>query len=147
MSYDLPQEEADRLLSLEKYALRAAVYDFPGPGSKIDLPLTSEEVGTDFILDINRGSISLIKCTYQTRFAVNVPLIRLDLNGPGHRNPDDTEVGESHLHLYREGFGLSWAYDIDPKVFTNPEDLEASFSDFMKYCNIVETPVFSVTLF
>jgi hypothetical protein len=33
--------------------------------------------------------------------------MRLDLDGPPHRNPDDQEIPCPHLHIYRAGYGDS----------------------------------------
>lgn len=71
-----------------------------------------------------------------------VVLVRLDLNGAPHRNPDESELPCPHLHLYREGFGDKWAIPAPIADFPNPTDLWQSLSDFMRYCHIVQPPYF-----
>ena len=57
------------------------------------------------MLDVTRGQIKLTKATYQNRARQVIVLMRLDLDGSTHRNPDDQEIPCPHLHVYREGFG------------------------------------------
>jgi hypothetical protein len=73
-------------------------------------------------------------------------LARLDFAAP-HRNPDGSEVGVPHLHLYREGFGDKWAFDVPDGLLTDPNDAWQVLLDFMRYCNVVEQPNISRGLF
>ena len=73
-------------------------------------------------------------------------LARLDFNSP-HRNPDHTEVGIPHLHLYQEGYGDKWAYDVPAGMLKNPLDAWQVLADFMAYCYIVEPPNITRGLF
>jgi len=70
----------------------------------------------------------------------------LDLNGSKHVNPDGEEFSGSHIHIYREGYGDKFAYDISSEKFldkfTNSEDLTDALYDFMKFCNITKQPDF-----
>jgi hypothetical protein len=91
-----------------------------------------------FSLDINRKRIALTT-GYQTRARQVVVLARLDFAAP-HRNPDDTEVGVPHLHLYREGFGDKWAIEVPVGLLSNPADAWQVLLDFMRYCGVVEHP-------
>ena len=61
------------------------------------------------MFDVTRAQIKLTKATYQNRARQAIILMRLDLDGPPHRNPDETEIPRPHLHIYREGFGDKWA--------------------------------------
>jgi hypothetical protein len=65
-------------------------------------------------------------------------LVRLDLNGAPHRNPDGKEIEGTPLHIYQENYGDKWAYPIDIKDFLNITDLWKTLDDFMKYCNIYD---------
>ena len=92
------------------------------------------------MLDVTRAQIKLTKATYQSRARGAIVLLRLDLDGPPHRNPDGVEVACPHLHVYREGFGDKWAVPAPSDRYTNPDDLFLSFEAFMKECNIKELP-------
>lgn len=87
-----------------------------------------------------------MKVTYQNRARQVIPLARLDLNGPPHRNPDGSELPCPHLHLYREGYGTKWAIPVPTNDFTDLTDIWTSFSDFMRYCNITK-PLTSKEIF
>ena len=76
-----------------------------------------------------------------------VVLVRLDFGGPPHRNPDDTEVGVPHLHVYREGFGDKWAMTVPKDKFPDLADLWQTLQDFMGYCNVIERPNINQGLF
>lgn len=99
------------------------------------------------MLDLRRGRIDLAKATYQNRGRHVVVLVRLDFGGAPHRNPDGTEIGSPHLHLYREGFGDKWAIPVPSGPFGDLSDPWRTLMDFMQYCNIVEVPTIRRGLF
>jgi hypothetical protein len=146
MTYEITQAEADALFALAKRRVDAQPIRFPDPGAKVTAELVSLDEREKFLLDINRSSVSISKITYQNRARVIVILARLDLGGAPHRNPDDTEMDCPHLHLYREGYGDKWAFPLPPEVFSNVENLWQALQDFMRYCNIVEPPLFERNL-
>ena len=84
----------------------------------------------------------MAKGTYQNRARKTLVLARLDFGGQPHRNPDGQRVGSPHLHLYREGHGAKWAFEVPSDRFpTNPTDLWIMLQDFMSFCNVVEHPI------
>ena len=62
--------------------------------------------------------------------------MRLDLDGPMHRNPDGEEIPCPHLHIYREGYGDKWAIAASVVTYPNTLDLFSTFEAFMQECNI-----------
>ena len=64
-------------------------------------------------------------------------LARLDYGGPPHRNPDGAEIGSTHLHLYREGYGDRWAYEPPQGAFIDLGDRWRTFQDFLRFCSVV----------
>ena len=74
-------------------------------------------------------------------------LVRLDFGGKPHRNPDGEEIASPHLHIYREDFGDKWAHSVPADSFPNTQDAWRTLNDFMRFCNIVEPPVFNRGLF
>src|SRR5438105_4348817 len=83
-------------------------YVYPSMGGYTTVPLVSVDRAEEFVLDVRRGRIDLAKVTHQNRARQVVILVRLDLGGPPHRNPDGVEVPCPHLHVFREGFGDKW---------------------------------------
>ncbi len=144
---NLTQVEAEALLAMEKRRLDVAELDYPGLGGKITVPLVSADGREQFSLDLRRGKINLGKGTYQNRSRQVVILARLDFGGAPHRNPDGEEIGSPHLHLYREGYGDKWAFLVPPDKFPNLHDPWLTLEDFMRYCNVVETPFIRKGLF
>jgi hypothetical protein len=144
---NLTQEEADALIAMEKVRAVDEDYWYPGPGEKLVIPLTSTNKREAFLLDISRGRIDLTKVTYQNRARQIVVLLRLDLGGPPHRNPDDEEISCPHLHVYREGFGDKWAVPAPPELFPNPNNLFATYESFLGRCNVTERPRMQMGLF
>lgn len=136
----LTQKEADELIVLPKIPGDSIAHDYPGSGGSLIIPLTSQDKREFFLLDVARGRIKLQKCTYQNRARQVVVLVRLDLEGPPHMNPDGESISGNHLHIYREGFGDKWAVPVPLDKFTDPEDLWQTLDEFMRYCNIVERP-------
>ena len=135
----LTQTEADALIAMEKtFEIRRTITIPVGTDQ------THELVGADqrerFLLDIWRGTLRISKVKYQTRGKKVVVLVRLDIDGAPHTNPDGTRIDGAHLHIYREGFEDKWAYPIDPEEFSNLSDIYHAFRDFCRYCNIRNVP-------
>ena len=55
-NYDLVQSEADALIALEKHRVDDRVWDYPGLGGGISIPLTSIDKREHFVLDLRRGA-------------------------------------------------------------------------------------------
>lgn len=102
---DITQSEADALIQMEKRFVDDKDWIFPAAGQRIALELTSVDRRENFMLDVTRAQIKLTKATYQNRARQAIILLRLDLDGAPHRNPDGEEIPCPHLHVYREGFG------------------------------------------
>lgn len=144
---NLTQAEADALIAMEKRRIDDTIWNYPGLGGTIFVPLTSVDKRENFFLDISRGRIDLLKGKYQNRARQTIVLVRLDFGGQPHRNPDDEEIPSPHLHLYREGFGDKWAFPVPAKHFPNMSDLWQTLNDFMVFCNIKEQPIIERGLF
>lgn len=140
MADGLTQSEADALFVMEKLAADKEVRTYPRPGEAMTAPLVSPDGREQFLLDVTRGQIGL-KVSHQTRGRRIVVLVRLDLEGARHRNPDGTEIDTPHIHLYKEGYDSKWAHPLPVGVFTDLSDLSHTLDDFMEYCNITRPPV------
>jgi len=137
---DLTQEEADALIAMPKQKANDDTSYYPNPGASLVIPLVSNDKKEDFLLDIRRGRIDLKKATFQNRARKTIVLVRLDLNGAPHRNPDGEEVASPHLHVYREGYGDKWAGPLPAASFSDASDQWMTLLNFMRYCNITEPP-------
>ncbi len=144
---NLTQDEADKLVAMEKRAVDEKEWLFPAPGDRVAIPLTSLDKRESFMLDVTRAQIKLTKATYQHRARAAIILLRLDLDGPPHRNPDGGEVPCPHLHIYREGFGDKWAIPAPVARYANTLDLFSTFEAFMQQCNIIDPPKIQKGLF
>jgi hypothetical protein len=144
---DLTQEEAEKLMSMEKRAADQKEWTFPGPAERIIVPLVSADKRENFLLDVTRYQIKLTKATFQNRARVAIILYRLDIDGAPHRNPDGQEIPCPHLHEYREGYGDKWAIPAPAEKFPNTADLFSTLYSFMGYCNITEPPLIQRGLF
>jgi MoaA/NifB/PqqE/SkfB family radical SAM enzyme len=132
--------EADKLMAMEKRAVDEKELLFPPSGERLAVELISLDKREKFMLDVTRAEIKLTKATYQNRARAAIILIRLDLDGPPHRNPDGAEVPCPHLHMYREGYGDKWAVPAPLATYTNTLDLFATFEAFMEQCNVTDPP-------
>ena len=90
-----------------------------------------DSAGVAFSLDVTQKRIVLkLKC--QLRCTTEpVVLARLDF-ASHHRNPDGTAVGVPHLHVYREGYGDKFAYEVPPCMLKNPDDPLQVLLDFLE---------------
>lgn len=146
MSKDLTQGEADNLFAMEKVKIDDQEWDLPFGGNAIKVPLESKDGKEKFLLDASTGQLNISRFKLQNRTRETIILRRLDLTSP-HRNPDGQEIGVPHLHIYKEGYGDKWAYELPNGVFTNLNDRWQVLVDFMKYCNISDFPSFRKGLF
>lgn len=137
---NLTQEEANVLIAMEKHRANEDRSDFPMRGQSLTLPLLSVDKREQFLLDLSRARIDLQKVKMQNRGRQVVVLVRLDLGGAPHRNPDGEEISAPHLHLYREGFGDKWAVRLPLDRFRNAADVWMTFEDFLRFCNITQPP-------
>lgn len=141
----LTQAEADTLIAMQKTFSGSATISLHAGADQ-----THELIGADkkekFLLDLSRGTIRLSKVKLQTRARTAIVLVRLDVDGSPHTNPDGSSIGRTHIHLYREGFDDKWAYQIDPTLFASPENIEETFKSFCGYCNITGVPIFQEDL-
>ncbi|MGA2595314.1 MAG: hypothetical protein ABSH32_35935 [Bryobacteraceae bacterium] len=144
---NLTQDEADKLMTMEKRAVDEKEWLFPAPGDRVAIPLTSLDKRESFVLDVTRAQIKLTKATFQNRARVVIILMRLDLDGPPHRNPDDEEIPCPHLHIYREGYGDKWAIPAPVSRYTDTLDLFSTCEAFMQQCNIIDPPKIRKGLF
>jgi len=157
----LIQFEADALIAMQKkLAIKREVYDFPLPGGTLIIPIVSWDKIESFLVDVNRRTIRLTKCTYQERHQGMIILVRLDINGSPHPNPRVVNTPSAqlepyngqtipcpYLHLYVEGFMDKWAIPTPPKEFPRIEDICATLNDFFHYCNIAEPPLVQRSMF
>ena len=137
----LAQAEADALLAMEKHRTDDTLYRYPPRGEFIKVPLISPDKREHFILDVGvYGSIAL-KVTHQNRARSVVILVRLDIGGAPHRNPDGKTVPCPHLHVYREGYDDKWAFPVDAVNSPDVSDLSQTLDDFLRYCNVTKPPL------
>lgn len=142
----LTDSEFRELLDMIKYFKEKSI-KLPANGEKVQFRLESKEMHENFYLDVNRsGIIELSKFTLQNRFIV-IPLLRLDIDSAPHLNPDGSKASRNHLHIYKEGYGDTWAYDLDDTLgfdWSNCKYFEDYFYAFCKRCNIVAPETQSV---
>jgi len=137
---NLTQAEADALIALEKHRVDEERYAFPAGGQAISVQLQSPDNREHFLIDLSRGRIDLAKVKLQNRARQILVLVRIDLAGGPHRNPDGEEVPCPHLHVYREGYGDKWAVPLPADQFPDPSDVWATYGQFLTFCNITQPP-------
>ena len=142
----LTQQEADVLMRMPKAFSEPDPIMFPNPGEDLRRDLISTDGRERFILDVSRGSIKVSKCTYQERARAAFVLVRVDLDGPPHTNPDGTSVQCPHIHLYREGYHDKWAEPLPSNHFTSSGSVIQVLGQFLRYCHVVDLPEIQGTL-
>ncbi len=120
----LTQSDADALIAMPKKRISNQIFYFPLPGEALSIPLHSQNDGEEFIIDINRGKLRLTKCTYQERHNLIIILVRLDVDGPPHTNPELSAV----------------PLPATNDRFVNTTDLYKTLHDFFSYCNVIDPP-------
>lgn len=143
---NITQAEADAPIALEKTRVDDKEWSFPNPGEQLVVPLSSLDKRESFTLDVTRSRIKLTKASYQNRVRQTIVLLRLDIDGAPHRNPDGVEIPCPHLHIYREGFGHKWAQPA-PSGYAGTRDLYSTLWVFIEQCNITQPPRIEKGLF
>lgn len=141
----LTQTEADTLIAMEKRFEKPRTVLIPlGVDETFDL--IGKDVRERFLFDVWRGTFRLTKLKFQTRGRKIIVLVRVDIDGAPHTNPDGQSVGGTHIHRYREGYEDKWAEPLDAAEFANPADIDQTYHDFCRICNIVDVPSFQPEL-
>ena len=139
---ELTENEVKRLIDLGKNRVNDEEHRFPDGGETLEIPLISLDERENFLLSVTVGRIDLSKSNNQLRLKPeNIPLVRIDVGNTIHKNPDGTIITGPHIHIYKEGYGLKFAYPLEKYLRTNPEDTYQVLCDFMNYCSIVKKPV------
>lgn len=138
---ELSQANADALIAMPKCRVDDKRWLFPSPTVRYAIDLTSPDQREKFVLDITGSRIKLSKVSLQNRGRIDVVLVRVDIDGAPHRNPDGQEIDCPHIHVYREGWGDKWAAPLPPS-FTVTTDLWTTLHDFLAYCNVSDPPIF-----
>ena len=137
----LTQTEADTLIAMRKVFFNPDTLSLP-PGTDQTHELIGDDRRERFFLDLWRGTIRLSKVKYQTRGRKAFVLVRLDIDGSPHTNPDEQKIGGTHLHVYREGYEDRWAFPLNPSEFRDSTNMMQVFVDFCRYCHIQDIPPF-----
>ncbi|MHB8652572.1 MAG: DUF6978 family protein [Terriglobia bacterium] len=138
----LTQAEADQFMQMLKHFVRPPATISIPPGADDTYELADSNDREKFLLDVWRGTLRLSKLKLQNRVRAAVVLVRLDVDGAPHTNPDGTRLAGTHIHLFKEGYDDKWAYPADSKKFTLLSDPGKTFHDFCAYCKIESPPPF-----
>ncbi len=133
----MTKEKAQELINVMKELLKTGTYMLPAVGTTGMIGLKSLSSPRDrFDVFINRKArIVPDKYTLLLRYPEE-NLLRIDVNGPAHTNPDGMIVPCPHIHMRVKDTGRwdAYAYDI-PAVFGSSEDCASTLRDFLQYCN------------
>lgn len=144
----LTQFEFEMIMDMLKRLKSKKTFAFPAPGDELKLNVESITTNDKFIIDINRkGQIKLKRCTYQTRYQKSIVLLRIDLDGPPHTNPDLEKIDCPHIHIYKEGYETRWAYPLKDVIIADPKDLVEVLIKFLEYNKINNIPKIEEQMF
>jgi hypothetical protein len=136
----LTQAEADQFMSMAKHFVRPPATITIPPGADDTYELAGPSNRETFLLDVWRGTLRLSKLKYQNRVQTAVILVRLDVDGAPHTNPDGERLSGTHIHLFKEGFDDKWAYPVDHMIFSMLSDSGTTFHNFCAFCKIEAPP-------
>lgn len=84
----LTQTEADQLMQMTKHFIRPPARIVILPGTDDTYELAGPNQRETFLLDVWRGTLRLSKLKFQERVRTAIVLVRLDIDGAPHTNPD-----------------------------------------------------------
>ncbi len=143
---ELPVDPMDLIQEEKSFNIRYG--SFPEENEAAQFPATGVTTNTEYIVDVNRKGCTLSRITFQNRAYVTTVLLRLDIDSKPHQNPDGKKIGGTHLHVYRQGYGETWAYELtDPRLlelcklfdFTDIAEIQNKQDKiqwFYKFCTI-----------
>ena len=134
---ELSNEEYNRLMLLPKEFV--SIPKLPRMVDKKSYTIKSVDDNETFLLTVERNIICELSKSKLNNSYYKVPIFRVEYNAPPHRNPDGTLIGRNHVHIYRNGYGMSWAYPLETFsdfLFKCPNNFNELFHDFCNYCNI-----------
>ena len=135
----LTQTEADQFMQMVKHFVRPPATITIPPGADDTYELAGPNNREKFLLDVWRGTLRLSKLKLQNRVRTAIILVRLDVDGAPHTNPDGERLAGTHMHLFKEGFDDKWAYPVDSSI-SMLSDPGKTFHDFCAYCRIESPP-------
>ncbi|WP_411914109.1 DUF6978 family protein [Staphylococcus microti] len=101
--------------------------------------VVSFRLGIKYFIVLKRGNIE------KDRFSISLifkdthhVLVRIDVNGGIHKNPDGTTAPKSHIHIYSNTHEKKdrYVYKISPKDFPELYNLYSAYHSFLAYNNI-----------
>lgn len=135
----MTQAEAQDLIRVLKRIMQQGSVILPDMGFTAKFELRSVFSEKDrFTVIVNRSSkIREDKYTLMLRYGKDKGLLRIDVGGAAHTNPDGTVIPCPHMHIQQNDTGAwdAWATEI-PAVFGNVEDRIETFRVFLQYCNV-----------
>ena len=131
----LTQVQADNLIQMSKHSKDKKIR-LPKVNENVKIELVDSSGSYSFDFDIDRRGKIELKSKFQNRYETSKVLVRLDINGPEHINPDGTKVGRNHIHIYKEEYADRWAYDTDKIEFGVYNSFQEYFDKFCEFCHI-----------
>jgi hypothetical protein len=132
MAIRLTQKEADMLIDMLK---KTAVNEIAFPDSKgrVEFDVFGDRREDIFAVNISRKGINANGASYQGRTrSKGIILMRLDVNPTAiHINPDGEKITGTHLHVYTEKYGESFAVPLTLKIKTFTNYVLCSSSDLI----------------
>ncbi|MFV8211989.1 DUF6978 family protein [Streptococcus pluranimalium] len=146
---NLNNTQVDELLKRLKYPKNTISYQkinaiISALFGKIDIEEAILDVDDlHYILRIYRGKYNAERFSIHLRFKeTNDHLARIDIHPTGrHKNPDDTIVTSSHIHIYSNAFPRrdAVAIPLDEFNFPNVRTIIEVYEEFVKLTNIRKT--------
>jgi len=137
MSIVITDNELNQLLQVEKFLPQK--FHLPTENETLSciLDTSTKEI---FQLNISRkNTLELVRKSKVQGSYYKEPLVRVEVDAPPHTNPDLEIVGRNHIHIYREGYGMRWAYPLESfhhVYFKQPFEFVVLFDDFCQYFHI-----------
>ena len=133
----MTKETAQELIQVFKTIIKTGTYYLPPVGSSNAIELKSVQSTKDkFIVYVNRTS-KIVKNKYT--LYLHYPeegLLRMDVNGPDHINPDGKKIPCPHIHMRMDDSGKWDAYAFDlPAIFGDTDDCISTLQSFLQYCH------------
>lgn len=99
----------------------------------------SFKLGLEYFVVIKRGSIEIDRFSISIIFKETYhTLVRVDVKGGKHTNPDGSIAPKTHIHIYNNKYDKKdrFAYPIDLNAYPGIYDIVNAYIQFLDYTNI-----------
>lgn len=134
----MTEELAEHLIKMLKKVVDNKDVIIPQLGDKTYVniePSKEVDCSDKFLIQIFKSKRDLEKCSFSAMYLpTKEQLLRIDVGGAPHTNPDGTKISGNHMHIFVDGNEVRYAMEFD----TKNKNLVQIAIEFLKKFNVID---------